>query len=135
VAGHPPFGQGVVQPPPSWPSGGGRATPSGLGGGSAAPWVNRKFECLAQGAAEPPLGPLGVVQLPLDQPAWGWPNHPRPNGVAGHHLWGGSATPAYIYIFFGFFFFFFKCDRGILGIKRPNGLNCHNLKVFFLGGG
>jgi hypothetical protein len=56
--------------------------------------------------------------------------------VAGHHLWGGSATTAYIYIFFGFLvFFFFKCDRGILGIKRPNGLNCHNLKVFFFGGG
>jgi hypothetical protein len=42
----------------------------------------------------------------------------NPNGVAGHHLWGGLATPVYIYIFFlafsyflGFLLFFKKkCD-------------------------
>jgi hypothetical protein len=59
--------------------------------------------------------------------------------VAGHHLWGGLATPAYIYIYiFGFFLFFRiffcflrkKCDGGILGIIRLNGLNCHNLKLW-----
>jgi hypothetical protein len=32
---------------------------------------------------------------------------------------------------FGFFFLKKKkCDEGILGIKRPNGLNYHNLKVW-----
>jgi hypothetical protein len=45
----------------------------------------------------------------------------------------------YLYIFLafsyflGFFFFLFfkkKCDGGILGIIRPNGLNCHNLKLW-----
>jgi hypothetical protein len=56
--------------------------------------------------------------------------------VAGHHLWGGSATPAYIlYIFLVFFFWNFVCLEkknvgGILGINRSNGLNCHNLKVW-----
>jgi hypothetical protein len=62
----------------------------------------------------------------------------NPNEVASHRLWGGLATPAYIYIFFlafsyflGFFLFFKKkCDGGILGIIRPNGLNCHNLKLW-----
>jgi hypothetical protein len=29
-----------------------------------------------------------------------------------------------------FFFLKKKCDGGILGIKRLNGLNCHNLKVW-----
>jgi hypothetical protein len=53
------------------------------------------------------------------------------NGVAGHHLWGGSATPAYIYIFFWIFFFLDKKSaRSILGINMPNGLNYHNLKVW-----
>jgi hypothetical protein len=39
----------------------------------------------------------------------------NPNGVAGHHLGGGLATPAYIYIYFlafsyflGFFFCFLR---------------------------
>jgi hypothetical protein len=27
-------------------------------------------------------------------------------------------------------FFKKKCDGGILGIIRPNGLNCHNLKLW-----
>jgi hypothetical protein len=44
----------------------------------------------------------------------GWPNHPI----------GG------FFFFFFFWIFFFKCARGILGINRPNGLNCHNLKVW-----
>jgi hypothetical protein len=50
---------------------------------------------------------------------------------------GWFGHPAYIYIyFFGFFLFFRifflffkkKYDGGILGIIRPNRLNCHNLK-------
>jgi hypothetical protein len=60
-------------------------------------------------------------------------NKKTKNGVAGHHLWGGSATPTYIYIFFWFLFWIFflekKSVRGILGINRTKGLNCHNLKV------
>jgi hypothetical protein len=35
----------------------------------------------------------------------------------------------YIFFFFGFFFLK-KCNGGILGINRLNGLNCHNLKVW-----
>jgi hypothetical protein len=33
---------------------------------------------------------------------------------------------------FGFFFkiYIYIYDEGILGIKRSNGLNCHNLKVW-----
>jgi hypothetical protein len=46
----------------------------------------------------------------------GWPNHSI----------GGGWPPRLE--------FFFKkkkkCDEGILGIKRPNGLNCHNLKLW-----
>jgi hypothetical protein len=47
----------------------------------------------------------------------GWPNHPI----------GGGRPPRLDFLKKK------KCDEGILGIKRPNGLNCHNLKV--LGGG
>ena len=65
----------MVWPHPGRLSGGSQTTSSGLGGGSTA----------------------------LDRPLWGWPNHPRPNEVANHHLWGGSATPTYIYIFDFFF--------------------------------
>jgi hypothetical protein len=36
------------------------------GGGSAAPWAKRSNFRLAQGAAEPPCGPLGVVRPPPD---------------------------------------------------------------------
>jgi hypothetical protein len=134
-----PFGLGVVRPPPGWPSEGSRTTPSCPQSGSAAPWAKQKFERLAQRATEPPPRPLGVVRSPqtsrLNHPQWprgssatpkqadlGWPNHPRANGVANHHLWGGSATPAYIYLKK-------KCVGGILGINRLNELNCHNLKV------
>jgi hypothetical protein len=35
-----------------------------------------------------------------------------------------------IYIYFWIFFLKKKCDGGILGINRLNGLNCHNLKVW-----
>jgi hypothetical protein len=44
----------------------------------------------------------------------------NPNGVAGHHLWGGLVTPIYIYIFFlafsyflGFFFCFLR--KNVMG--------------------
>jgi hypothetical protein len=145
VAGHPAW-PGVVWPHLGRPFGGGRTTPSGPRGGSAAPWAKRKFEHLAQGvakpplgpnaqnfvfghlaqgAAEPPPGPLGVVRPPPGRLAWGRPNHPRPNGVAGHTY---GVEPSQ-HIFLIFFFFFFKCDGGILRINRLNGLNCHNLKV------
>jgi hypothetical protein len=59
-------------------------------------------------------------------PSMGWFGHPS----------------IYLYIYFlafsyflGIFFLFFKkkCDGGILGIIRPNVLNCHNLKLW--GGG
>jgi hypothetical protein len=97
-----PFGLGWFSHTQAGRSGGGRTTPWATGGGSATP----------------------------RRPAWVWLNHPRPNGVAGHHLWGGSAIPTYFLDFFFFFrIFFFKCDGGILGINRLNGLNCHNLKV------
>jgi hypothetical protein len=45
----------------------------------------------------------------------GWPNHPI-----------GGGRPSRL----DFFFKKKKCDEGILGMKRPNGLNCHNLKVW-----
>jgi hypothetical protein len=45
----------------------------------------------------------------------GWPNHPI----------GGGRPP----FFFWIFFLEKKNAGGILGINRPNGLNCHNLKV------
>jgi hypothetical protein len=103
---------------------GGSATPRSAGLGAAKPpgvvWPplgpiaqNFVFGRLAQGIAEPPPGPLGVVQPPPDRLAW-----------------GGSATPTYIYIFFGFFFYIYKCDGGILEINMSNMLNCHNLKVW-----
>jgi hypothetical protein len=127
------MGYGVVRPHPGRLSKGGGTTPNsprgGLGGlGVAKPplmaqgvvWPplgpiaqNFVFGCLAQGEAEPPPRPLGVVRPPLDWPAWGWPNHPRPNGVADHHhLWGGSATQ---HIFF-YFFFFFKKKKNVRGV-------------------
>jgi hypothetical protein len=74
-------------------------------------------------------GPLVVVRPPPDRPTWGWPNHPRPNKVANHHLWGGLATPA-TFFFFLIFFLNKIYDEGILGIKTSNGLNCHNLNVW-----
>jgi hypothetical protein len=44
----------------------------------------------------------------------------NPNGVTSHHLWGGLATPAYIYIYFlafsyflGFFFCFLR--KNVMG--------------------
>jgi hypothetical protein len=111
-----------------WPKGG-RTTPSGPGVGLATPWAKRSNFRFAQGAAKPPRGPLGVVQPPPNSlrgcgrttpGQTGWSNHP-----IGHHLWGGSATPAYLFIFFKK-----KSDGGILGINRLNGLSCHNLKVW-----
>jgi hypothetical protein len=51
--------------------------------------------------------------------------------------WFGHPS-IYLYIYFlafsyflGFLLFFKKkCDGGILGIIRPNRLNCHNLKLW-----
>jgi hypothetical protein len=54
----------------------------------------------------------------------GWPNHPR-----------GCGRPPFFFLFCFVFFKIKKSARGILGINRPNELNCHNLKVFFGGGG
>jgi hypothetical protein len=51
----------------------------------------------------------------------GWPNHPI----------GGGRPPRLEF----FFFLKKKCDEGILGIKRSNGLNFHDLKVWGGGGG
>jgi hypothetical protein len=54
----------------------------------------------------------------------GWP---PPMGWFGH-------LSIYLYFFrfflFGIFFLEKKSVGGILGINRPNGLNCHNLKVW-----
>jgi hypothetical protein len=100
------------------------------------------------GAAEPPLVAQGVVRLPLGSnenlSVWpkGWPNHhlatPRPVSLGLATTYGVVWPPQHIFIyFFGFLSFFFfwifflkKCGRGILGIKRSNRLNCHNLKVW-----
>jgi hypothetical protein len=39
-----------------------------------------------------------------------------PNGVAGHHLWGGLATPTYFFdFFFSFFFFGFFFLKNVMG--------------------
>jgi hypothetical protein len=35
-----------------------------------------------------------------------------------------------VFCFFGIFFKKKKIAEDILGINRPNGLNCHNLKVW-----
>jgi hypothetical protein len=54
-------------------------------------------------------------------------------------VWPPKHIFIYIFLafsyFLGFFFFFFfflrkKSDGGILGIIKPNGLNCHNLKLW-----
>jgi hypothetical protein len=80
---------------------GGSATPKSTGLGAAEPPLvaqgvvrpslgpnaqKQNFERLAQRAAKPHLGPLGVVWPPPDQPVWG--GRTTPNGLGG-----GSATP------------------------------------------
>jgi hypothetical protein len=45
------------------------------------------------------------------------------------YMLGWPATQFFVFLDF----FLKKCARGILGINTPNGLNCHNLKVW--GGG
>jgi hypothetical protein len=59
--------------------------------------------------------PLGQSLKILFLGVWskGRPNHPMPNGVAGHHLWGGSATPTYFLFLFFIFGFFFK--KNVMG--------------------
>jgi hypothetical protein len=131
VAGHPVW-LGVVRPHLGWPSGGSRTTPSGH-----------------MGVVRPPLRPNGNLSIwpkgQLNHPLghWGWfvrPQTGRPGGgqtTPGQTGWpattyGVVRPPQYIFLIFSFFFldFFFKCDGGILGINRLNGLNCHNLKVW-----
>jgi hypothetical protein len=101
-AAEPPPGPLVVVPPPQtgW-FGGSRTTPSGSGGGLAAPWANRsKFRFWA-------FGPRGGRTTPWATGGGFATLRTASLGVADHHLWGGSATPAYIYIFFLFWIFFF----------------------------
>jgi hypothetical protein len=82
----PPVAQGVVRLLQTGRFGDGRTTPSGPRDGSA------------------PLGPIAQIFFFLGVWPKGRPNHPRPNGVAGHHLWGGSATPNIFFFIFSFFF-------------------------------
>jgi hypothetical protein len=124
---------------------GGSATPRPAGLGSVEP------PPVAQGVVRPPLRPNAQKQN-FERLAQGGPNHPL-----GHWGWfdcpqtarprcgrttpgqtGWSTTtygvvrpPQHIFLIFSFFLFlFFKCDGGILGINRLNGLSCHNLKVW-----
>jgi hypothetical protein len=137
---------------PIWP-GGGSATPRPAGTTLSGPRgepplgpnaQKQKFEQLAQGAAEPTPGPLGVVRPPLGPNAqifiWskGQPNHPLgheppPGQTRWLANWGGR-PPCLVFSFFFFFlnFIFKKCYGDILGINRPKWLNCHNLKVWDL---
>jgi hypothetical protein len=68
----------------------------------------------------------------------------NPNEVASHHLWGGLATPTYIYIFFlafsyflGFFCFLRKKVMGHFGnnkvkwVKLPQFETLGGLSVTF----
>jgi hypothetical protein len=67
-------------------SGGNRTSPSGPGGGLAAPWAKRSNFHLAHGVAEPPCGPLGVVRPPPNgRPGCG---RTTPSGPEG-----GSVAP------------------------------------------
>jgi hypothetical protein len=73
---------------------------------------------------EPPPWALGVgsAQGEIRLPLYSWPGGgrttPKQNGVVGHSLWGGLATPTSVlfFVFFflkkklGFFFFFFLND-------------------------
>jgi hypothetical protein len=76
---------------------------------------------------------------------WGWFGRPQTAGLGvakqPQAKRGGRPPPmgwfGHPSIFFGFFIyfflfldFFFKCDGGILGINRLNGLSCYNLKVW-----
>jgi hypothetical protein len=116
--------------------GGGSATPDPRGGSAPLGPIaqNFVFGCLAQGAARTTPWAIGGGLAAPKPAGLGVAEPPRPNGVAGHHLWGGT-TPTYFLDFFSFFFldFFFlkkKCDGGILGINGLNELNYHNLKVW-----
>jgi hypothetical protein len=78
---------------------------------------------LATGVVCPPPPPrlagLGVAELPQAKRG----GQPPPRGWFGHPSIFSSS-------FFWFLDFFFLSDGGILGIKRADGLNCHNLKVW-----
>jgi hypothetical protein len=75
-----------------------------------------------------------VVWLPPSRPVWGRSNHPLAKQSGWPPLMGWPTTLFGLFFFFFFWIFFFlkkrKYDGGILGIKRLNGLNCHNLKVW-----
>jgi acyl-CoA synthetase (AMP-forming)/AMP-acid ligase II len=71
-----------------------------------------------------------VFGLSVTRTKWG--GRPPPMGWFSH-----PSIYLYIFLVFSSFFRIFyiykkkkNCDRGILGIKRSNGLNCHNLKVW-----
>jgi hypothetical protein len=79
------------------------------------------------GPAEPLPWALEVVWL------GGGRTTPKPNGVAGHPLWGGLATPTFFFIFY---FYKYICDGGNLGEKKVKivelpqfeslwGVKCH----------
>jgi hypothetical protein len=80
-------------------------------------WLNHPLA--KWGGRPPPMGWLatmfGLFFFFLDFLA-------TPYGLASYPVW-------HFLLFFGFFFLKKKCDGGILGINRPNELNCHNLKV------
>jgi hypothetical protein len=115
---------------------------------------------LAQGATKPPPRPLGVVRPllrpnPKKKTLGVWPKG-QPNHPLGHWGWfdcsqttglgvaepplGQTGWPATTYrvvrppqqFFFSFLDFLKNkiFDDGILRIKRPKGVNCHNLKVW-----
>jgi hypothetical protein len=53
------------------------------------------------------FNPFGIFIPKMPSSHFFFKKKKNPNGVAGHHLWGGLATPAYIYFFFLAFSYFF----------------------------
>jgi hypothetical protein len=115
----PPEPLGVVRLPPNQPVWGGGTTTSGPGGGSAALWAKCLNFC------------LGVVWPPSEGQPGGGRTTPGQTGWPAT-TYGVVRPPQHIFIYIYIFFLFLekKCAGGILGINRPNGLNCHNLKVW-----
>jgi hypothetical protein len=135
-----PFGLGWFGHPQAGQSRGGETTPNGPGGGSATPWATGGGSatlwakcsnfCLAQGAVEPPRGPLRVVRPPPD----GWPGGGRTTpGQTGRPgtTYGVVRPPQHIFIyFFGFFFlkFFFLEKKNVLEVKWVKLLQFESLR-------